>query len=165
MGGSFQTSPPRSTQAPPEGTTSGGAEDLDKLTALSTLVSTLVPESEEERKDVESPLIKLAKQLATAAAASAVLLVVKSAARRMYKDKSRLVEEMRERGPDVNVDNFAANEWMTMKHVKSFFEINSKLRFDKIRAAVAELKSLNIRGLLKRPGCLQIWNNLVQKKS
>ncbi|GJY25821.1 hypothetical protein Tco_0400547 [Tanacetum coccineum] len=42
MGGSFQTSPPRSTQAPPEGTTSGGAEDLDKLTALSTLVSTLV---------------------------------------------------------------------------------------------------------------------------
>ncbi|GJU45303.1 hypothetical protein Tco_1202569 [Tanacetum coccineum] len=42
MGGSFQTSPPRSTQAPPEGTTSGGAEDLDKLTALSSLVSTLV---------------------------------------------------------------------------------------------------------------------------
>ncbi|GJR06304.1 ribonuclease H-like domain-containing protein [Tanacetum coccineum] len=42
MGGSFQTSPPRSTQAPPEGTTSGGAEDLDKLTALSTLVSTLM---------------------------------------------------------------------------------------------------------------------------
>ncbi|GKC46465.1 hypothetical protein Tco_1064187, partial [Tanacetum coccineum] len=31
-----------STQAPPEGTTSGGAEDLDKLTALSSLVSTLV---------------------------------------------------------------------------------------------------------------------------
>ncbi|GKA54886.1 hypothetical protein Tco_0753835 [Tanacetum coccineum] len=42
MGGSFQTSPPRSTQAPPAGTTSGGAEDLDKLTALSSLVSTLV---------------------------------------------------------------------------------------------------------------------------
>ncbi|GJV36575.1 hypothetical protein Tco_1409052 [Tanacetum coccineum] len=42
MGGSFHSSPPRSTQAPPEGTTSGGAEDLDKLTALSSLVSTLV---------------------------------------------------------------------------------------------------------------------------
>ncbi|GJT30717.1 hypothetical protein Tco_0910992 [Tanacetum coccineum] len=42
MGGSFHTSPPRSTQAPPAGTTSGGAEDLDKLTALSSLVSTLV---------------------------------------------------------------------------------------------------------------------------
>ncbi|GJY72498.1 putative ribonuclease H-like domain-containing protein [Tanacetum coccineum] len=42
MGGSFQTSPPRSTQAPPEGTTLGGAEDLDKLTALSSLVSTLM---------------------------------------------------------------------------------------------------------------------------
>ncbi|GJY00051.1 hypothetical protein Tco_0357069 [Tanacetum coccineum] len=42
MGGSFHTSPPRSTQAPPAGTTSGGHEDLDKLTALSFLVSTLV---------------------------------------------------------------------------------------------------------------------------
>ncbi|GKE93623.1 hypothetical protein Tco_1574718 [Tanacetum coccineum] len=42
IGGSFHTSPPRSTQAPPAGTTSGGAEDLDKLTALSSLVSTLV---------------------------------------------------------------------------------------------------------------------------
>ncbi|GKB13957.1 hypothetical protein Tco_0847880 [Tanacetum coccineum] len=42
MVGSFQTSPPRSTQAPPEGTTSGGAKDLYKLTALSSLVSTLV---------------------------------------------------------------------------------------------------------------------------
>ncbi|GKG07453.1 hypothetical protein Tco_0330422, partial [Tanacetum coccineum] len=31
-----------STQTPPAGTTSGGAEDLDKLTALSSLVSTLV---------------------------------------------------------------------------------------------------------------------------
>ncbi|GJT27964.1 hypothetical protein Tco_0908239 [Tanacetum coccineum] len=42
MGGSSRTSPPRSTQAPPAGTTSGGTEDLDKLTALSSLVSTLV---------------------------------------------------------------------------------------------------------------------------
>ncbi|GJW94916.1 putative ribonuclease H-like domain-containing protein [Tanacetum coccineum] len=42
MRGSFHTSPPRSTQAPPEGTTSGGVEDLDKLTALSSLVYTLV---------------------------------------------------------------------------------------------------------------------------
>ncbi|GKC05832.1 hypothetical protein Tco_0997442 [Tanacetum coccineum] len=42
MGGSFHTSPPRSTQAPPAGTTSDGAKDLDKLTTLSSLVSTLV---------------------------------------------------------------------------------------------------------------------------
>ncbi|GJY01222.1 hypothetical protein Tco_0359374 [Tanacetum coccineum] len=42
MGGSFHSSPPRSTQASPAGTTSDGAEDLDKLTALSSLVSTLV---------------------------------------------------------------------------------------------------------------------------
>ncbi|GKB66832.1 hypothetical protein Tco_0928244, partial [Tanacetum coccineum] len=41
-GGSFHTSPPRSIQAPPAGTTSGGDEDLDKLTALSSLVSTLM---------------------------------------------------------------------------------------------------------------------------
>ncbi|GJT41209.1 hypothetical protein Tco_0941074 [Tanacetum coccineum] len=40
MGGSFPTLPPRSTQAPPVGTTSGGADDVDKLTALSSLVST-----------------------------------------------------------------------------------------------------------------------------
>ncbi|GKA71734.1 hypothetical protein Tco_0777873 [Tanacetum coccineum] len=42
IGGSFHTSPPRSTQAPPAGTTSDGIEALDKLTALSSLVSTLV---------------------------------------------------------------------------------------------------------------------------
>ncbi|GJT66823.1 putative ribonuclease H-like domain-containing protein [Tanacetum coccineum] len=88
MRGSFHTSPPRSTQAPPEGTTLGGAEDLDKLTALSSLVSTLVQkvntqeselqahkllfkEEEDAEQDVD-PLIKLAKAAATAAADSAV---------------------------------------------------------------------------------------------
>ncbi|GJY84996.1 hypothetical protein Tco_0499022 [Tanacetum coccineum] len=39
LGGSFFASPSRSTAAPPEGTTSGGAEDLLTLTALYTLVS------------------------------------------------------------------------------------------------------------------------------
>ncbi|GKF19094.1 hypothetical protein Tco_0067732, partial [Tanacetum coccineum] len=88
MGGSFHTSPPRSTQAPPAGTTSDGAEALNKLTALSSLVSTLVQkvntqesalkahkplfkEEEDAELDVD-PLIKLAKVAATAAAASAV---------------------------------------------------------------------------------------------
>nr|GEV87504.1 aminoacyl-tRNA synthetase, class 1a, anticodon-binding [Tanacetum cinerariifolium] len=42
LGGSFHRSPPRSTQAPPAGQTSGGAEDLITLTALSFVVSTLV---------------------------------------------------------------------------------------------------------------------------
>ncbi|GJS63962.1 putative ribonuclease H-like domain-containing protein [Tanacetum coccineum] len=42
LGGSFHVSPPRSTQAPPAGHTSGGAEDLITLTALSSVVSTLV---------------------------------------------------------------------------------------------------------------------------
>nr|GEW56622.1 uncharacterized mitochondrial protein AtMg00810-like [Tanacetum cinerariifolium] len=42
LGGSFHMSPPRSTQAPPAGQTLGGAEDLITLTALSSVVSTLV---------------------------------------------------------------------------------------------------------------------------
>ncbi|GJW90284.1 hypothetical protein Tco_0167837, partial [Tanacetum coccineum] len=40
----------------------------------------------------------------------------------------------------------------TMKHVKSFSDDQLKTEFDKIRAAVAELKSQNIRRSLKRPG-------------
>ncbi|GJS36843.1 hypothetical protein Tco_0535225 [Tanacetum coccineum] len=76
-------------------------------------------------------------------------------------------------GPDVNDDNFAermvaliakrrrefaaqrstiyTTGW-TMKHVKSFSDDQLKTEFDKIRAAVAELKSLNIKRSLKRPG-------------
>ncbi|GKA97902.1 hypothetical protein Tco_0825796 [Tanacetum coccineum] len=54
MGGSFHSSPPRSTQAPPEGTTSGGAEDLDKLTALSSLVSTLVQKVNTQESDLKA---------------------------------------------------------------------------------------------------------------
>nr|GEY21771.1 hypothetical protein [Tanacetum cinerariifolium] len=40
--GTFPISPPRSTQAPPAGQPSGGAEDPITLTALSSVVSTLV---------------------------------------------------------------------------------------------------------------------------
>ncbi|GKG40662.1 hypothetical protein Tco_0467439, partial [Tanacetum coccineum] len=40
--GPFAPSPPRSTQAPPAGHTSGGAEDLITLTAVSSVVSTFV---------------------------------------------------------------------------------------------------------------------------
>ncbi|GJR01556.1 synaptobrevin, longin-like domain protein [Tanacetum coccineum] len=42
LGGSFHASPPRSTQAPPVGHTSRGAEDLITLTDVSSVVSTLV---------------------------------------------------------------------------------------------------------------------------
>ncbi|GJU74544.1 putative ribonuclease H-like domain-containing protein [Tanacetum coccineum] len=42
LGGSFHASPPRSTPASPAGHTSGGAEPLITLTALSFVVSTLV---------------------------------------------------------------------------------------------------------------------------
>ncbi|GJU83961.1 hypothetical protein Tco_1291507 [Tanacetum coccineum] len=54
MGGSFQTSLPRSTQAPPEGTTSGGAEDLDKPIALSSLVSTLMQKVNTQESDLNA---------------------------------------------------------------------------------------------------------------
>ncbi|GKA11669.1 hypothetical protein Tco_0691215 [Tanacetum coccineum] len=40
----------------------------------------------------------------------------------------------------------------SLKHVKSFSDDQLKTEFDKIRAAVAELKSQNIRRSLKRPG-------------
>nr|GEX21981.1 JmjC domain-containing protein [Tanacetum cinerariifolium] len=42
LGGNFYTSPPRSSQAPPAGQPSGGEEDPITLTALSSVVSTLV---------------------------------------------------------------------------------------------------------------------------
>nr|GFB41461.1 aminoacyl-tRNA synthetase, class 1a, anticodon-binding [Tanacetum cinerariifolium] len=42
LGGSFHMSPPRSTPASPAGQPSSGAEDLITLTALSSVVSTLV---------------------------------------------------------------------------------------------------------------------------
>ncbi|GJW28823.1 putative ribonuclease H-like domain-containing protein [Tanacetum coccineum] len=54
IGGSFHTLPPRSTQAPPEGTTSGGAEDLDKQTALSSLVSTLVQKVNTQESELKA---------------------------------------------------------------------------------------------------------------
>ncbi|GJY17357.1 putative ribonuclease H-like domain-containing protein [Tanacetum coccineum] len=277
MGGSFHTSPPRSTQAPPEGTTSGGAEDLDKLTALSSLVSTLVQkvntqESELKAhkllfKEVVGKLVKKVKLLEEnllwlrpAATADTLrcsnlvnsheadippsssipsdefywwfrfptgaLLVLQltcplqglgeEAARRMYEEEQDELEREREEmqrkrqqdvlnsakyytdsdwtdimgqvhanqgltadllGPDVNEEiNFAERigssdclkeeelcciecfqgqenkpRW-TMKHVKSFSDDQLKTEFDKIRTAVAELQSQNIRRSLKRPG-------------
>ncbi|GKB58885.1 ribonuclease H-like domain-containing protein [Tanacetum coccineum] len=73
LGGSFHTTPPRSTPVPPVGPTSGGAEDLATLTALSYLVSELVHkvstlESELKThkllfKDVVGQLVKKVKAL------------------------------------------------------------------------------------------------------
>ncbi|GKC81969.1 hypothetical protein Tco_1137686, partial [Tanacetum coccineum] len=73
IGGSFHTTPPRSTQVPPVGPTSGGAEDLATLIALSSLVSELVQristlESELQAhkllfKDVVGKLVKKVKVL------------------------------------------------------------------------------------------------------
>ncbi|GJS39286.1 zf-CCHC domain-containing protein [Tanacetum coccineum] len=114
----FNTLTPRSTQAPPEGTTSGGAEDLDKLTALSSLVSTLVQkvntqESELKhisccsRRAVWILLIKLAK-----AAAAGFSFLLKYFMNSDWTDimgqvhaNHRLTADLL--GPDVNEDNFA----------------------------------------------------------
>ncbi|GJT91814.1 hypothetical protein Tco_1080659 [Tanacetum coccineum] len=73
LGGSVHTTPPRSTHVPPEGPTSGGAEDLATLTALSSLVSELVQkvsnlESELQAhkllfKEVVGTLVKKVKAL------------------------------------------------------------------------------------------------------
>ncbi|GJW98859.1 hypothetical protein Tco_0180667 [Tanacetum coccineum] len=73
LGGSFHTTPPRSTQVPPVGPTSGGAEDIATLTALSSLVSELMQkvstlESELKAhkllfKDVAGQLVKKVKAL------------------------------------------------------------------------------------------------------
>ncbi|GJW59320.1 hypothetical protein Tco_0106051, partial [Tanacetum coccineum] len=73
LGGSFHASPPRSTQAPPAGHTSGGAEDLITLTAVFTIVSTLVrkvnsletelKDTKKLFKDVVGKLVKKVKAM------------------------------------------------------------------------------------------------------
>ncbi|GJY52092.1 hypothetical protein Tco_0442939 [Tanacetum coccineum] len=73
LGGSFHTTPLRSTPVPPVGLTSGGAKDLAILTALSSLVSELVQkvstlETELKAhkllfKDVVGQLVKKVKAL------------------------------------------------------------------------------------------------------
>ncbi|GKA76366.1 hypothetical protein Tco_0782827 [Tanacetum coccineum] len=73
LGGSFHASPPRSTQAPPAGHTSGGAEDLITLTVVSSVVSTLVQkvnsletelkDTKKLFKDVVGKLVKKVKAI------------------------------------------------------------------------------------------------------
>ncbi|GKB97446.1 hypothetical protein Tco_0983583, partial [Tanacetum coccineum] len=73
LGGSFHTTPPRSTPVPPVGPTSGDAKDLATLTALSSLVSelmqkvsTLETELKAHKllfKDVVGKLVKKVKAL------------------------------------------------------------------------------------------------------
>nr|GEZ84588.1 hypothetical protein [Tanacetum cinerariifolium] len=84
LGGSFHMSPPRSTQAPHAGQPSGGAEDPITLTALSSVVSTLVQKvkSLETKlkdhkklfKDVVGKLVKKVKSLEVKLRTDAVFL-------------------------------------------------------------------------------------------
>ncbi|GKF61792.1 hypothetical protein Tco_0181846, partial [Tanacetum coccineum] len=78
LGGSFHASPSRSTQASPAGHTSGGAEDLITLTALSFVVSTFVQkvnslETKAHKKlfkDVVGKLVKKVKAMEVEMSAS-----------------------------------------------------------------------------------------------
>nr|GEU98024.1 synaptobrevin, longin-like domain protein [Tanacetum cinerariifolium] len=73
LGGNFHTSPPRSSYTPPTGQPSGGAEDPITLTALSSVVSTLVQkvhsleaelhDHKKLFKDVVGKLVKKVKSL------------------------------------------------------------------------------------------------------
>ncbi|GKE39812.1 hypothetical protein Tco_1463217, partial [Tanacetum coccineum] len=69
FGGSFHISPLRSTEAPPAGTTSGGAADPDKLTALYSLVQKIDSQASDLKahklvfKEVVGKLVKKVKEL------------------------------------------------------------------------------------------------------
>ncbi|GJY01881.1 hypothetical protein Tco_0360033, partial [Tanacetum coccineum] len=119
LGGSFYTTPPRSTQVPPVGPTSGGAEDLATLTALSSLVSELVQkvsllESELTAhkllfKDVVGKLVKNVKALE---------LKLKPRSRKVVLSDS----DQEDGGePDVDLDalNALANAAVTVDSTKS----------------------------------------------
>ncbi|GKB68520.1 hypothetical protein Tco_0929932 [Tanacetum coccineum] len=100
MGGSFHSSPPRSTQAPPEGTTSGGAEDLDKLTALSSLVSTLVQMVNSQESDLQAHKL-LFKEVVGKLVKRVKLLEDKLKGR---KRKVVLTDSDKEEDAELNVD-------------------------------------------------------------
>ncbi|GKA85345.1 hypothetical protein Tco_0806999, partial [Tanacetum coccineum] len=100
MGGSFHSSPPRSTQAPPEGTTSGGAEDLDKLTALSSLVSTLVQKVNSQESDLQAHKL-LFKEVVGKLVKRVKLLEVQLKGR---KRKVVLTDSDKEEDAELNVD-------------------------------------------------------------
>ncbi|GKF36839.1 hypothetical protein Tco_0113597, partial [Tanacetum coccineum] len=207
-----------STQVPPVGPTSGGAEDLAILTALSSLVSELVQKvstleselqahkllfkdvvgklvkkvkalelklnkrsrkvvmsesdkEEGEEQDVD-PLIKLAKAAAASDAhvdvspgvdippspplptgmsvsvssgVSTVLLLVHPTRANLLSWKLTLLSK------EGHLGRWSTTGWM-MKHVKSLSDEQLKSKFEKIRIAVADLQSQNIRRTLKRAG-------------
>ncbi|GKD49321.1 hypothetical protein Tco_1278297 [Tanacetum coccineum] len=80
LGGSFHVSPPRSNQDPPAGQTLGGAEDLITLTALSSVVFTLVQKVnslETELKDTKKLFKDVVGKLVTKVKAMEVKLKTK----------------------------------------------------------------------------------------
>ncbi|GKB46447.1 hypothetical protein Tco_0897200, partial [Tanacetum coccineum] len=119
LGGSFHTTPPRSTQIPLVGPTSGGAEDLATLTALSSLVSELVQKVstlESELKAHKLLFMDVVPKLVKKVKALKVKIQTK-------KRKVVLSDSDQEDGgePDVNLDalNALANAAVTVDSTKS----------------------------------------------
>ncbi|GKC62483.1 putative ribonuclease H-like domain-containing protein [Tanacetum coccineum] len=176
MGGSFQTLPPRSTQAPPEGTTSGGAEDLDKLTALSSLVSTLVqkllqiaaasvfPTVGSHEADIPSSLIGKSPLVEEDPPVRERTFrqreedrLGEEAARRMYEEEQAELEREREemqkkRQQDVlnSAKYYTDSDWIDiMGQVHANQGLNAELLGPD---AACSITSQNIKRSLKRPG-------------
>ncbi|GJZ44429.1 hypothetical protein Tco_0591684, partial [Tanacetum coccineum] len=164
------------------GTASGGAEDLDKLTALSSLVSTLVQKVNTQESEFKAHKLlfkevvgKLVKKLAKAASklltASAVFRLGVS-----YAIKDFMHDLF---GPDVNDDNFAErmvtliaqrrrdfaaqrfqdkrNKPMTCAKQNGLYENfcvgnQSSHLYYRLDPESLVKKSLNIKRSLKRPG-------------
>ncbi|GJZ19730.1 hypothetical protein Tco_0556320 [Tanacetum coccineum] len=100
LGGSFHASPPRSTQAPPAGHTSGGAEDLITLTDVSSVVSTLVQKVtslETELKDTKKLFKDVVGKLVKKVQAMEVKLMTK-------KRKVVVSDSDQEEGGEQDVD-------------------------------------------------------------
>ncbi|GJS69648.1 hypothetical protein Tco_0702489 [Tanacetum coccineum] len=181
LGGSFFASPSRSTAAPPEGTTSGGAEDLLTLTSevfkspkLSKGRNVILSESdneEDEEQDVDS-LIKLAKAAAIAADASFVPADATQATEfppsclhhydafvswtdvlLYYSDYPPYPPQAKEGSLIQKKKKLKTHSasW-TLKYVKKFTDDQLKAEFDKIRNAAADLQAQTLRRSLKRPG-------------
>ncbi|GJZ53400.1 putative ribonuclease H-like domain-containing protein [Tanacetum coccineum] len=119
LGESFHNTPPRSTQVPPEGPTSGGAEDLATLTALSSLVSDLV----QKVSTLESEL--KAHKLLFADVVPKLVKKVKALEVKLKTKKRKVVlsDSDQEDGgkPDVDLDalNALANAAVTVDSTKS----------------------------------------------
>ncbi|GKE49056.1 hypothetical protein Tco_1480314, partial [Tanacetum coccineum] len=110
LGGSFHTTPPRSTQVPPEGPTSGGAEDLTTLTALSSLVSELVQKVSTLESELQAHKLLFKEVVATLVKkVKALELKLNTRSRKVVMSEfDKEVEEEQDVDPLIKLDKAAA---------------------------------------------------------